>query len=275
MKRFLGAAILYILTISLVTAHGDLDVRIVKATEDISKDPENKDLYFHRGKLYYQHEEYQKGILDFNTAVEKGDSSELINLFKSKCFFELGDYASAETEIKNFFSKNAHHVVAHNLHAKILFKQGDFHESALKYEYVIQKTIRPLPENYIDAANSWQTLEDEYSIDYAVKILKDGIENLGPIISLQHHLISILTQNKRYEEAISFQINIIENLNRKESGYYALHEIYLQNGDKDGALKALKDAEVAWNQLPQRLKKNSAMITLKQNILDKTNNLTF
>ncbi|MFT6337001.1 MAG: tetratricopeptide (TPR) repeat protein [Saprospiraceae bacterium] len=247
-------------------SHGDLDQRIITVSHAIEDDPQNEELYFQRGKLYYQHEEYSKGIVDFNAAIEKGYQSEQANLYLSKSYYELKDYNQAETQIHIFFTKNPEHVLAHNLYGKILNKQNGFSKSAAEFQYVIDHSIKALPENYINAANSWVNQKSTAGFERAVSIIKKGLDKEGSLISLQQYLIKILVDAQEYDHAIEIQKTIISKKNRKESAYYALFEIANAKGDRDLAFYALKNAQSEWKQLPNRIKRNSAMITLKLDI---------
>lgn len=250
-------------------SHGDLDIRIKEATESIHKDSENEELYFNRGKLYYQHEEYQKGISDFQTALNKGYTDKLTYLYLSKCYFNLDDYENADTQVQLYFAIDSSHVVAHNHYGKILFEKHEFEKSANEFQYVIDNSIRTHPENYINTADSWSALGTEEGDQKAIAILENGLENQGRIPSLQNHLIKTLMEVNKYEQAIELQKSIIETKNRKEAAYYRLYEIIYASGDKEEAQKALLQAHEAWNSLPFRIKKNSAMIKLKQDIENK------
>ena len=256
-------------------AHGDLHKRIVKATKSINADPENEELYLHRGKLYYQHEEFNKGIADLHKAIEKGYEGEQVHLFLSKCYYAIADYSKAEDEIKQYFAISPDHVVAHNLYGKILYGQKRFSLSATEFEYVINHATEQLPENYINAATSWIGLNTEEGLDKGISILQKGISEQGHLISLQQHLIKVLLDVKRYDQAILIQESIIESQNRKETAFYTLYEIAIAKGDQCLALDALNNAEFAWQKLPKRIKSNSAMIQLHSDIETNLHQLTF
>ena len=61
-----------------INAHGDLSDRIEEKTEEISKNPNNSELYYERGFLYQQHEEYDKSLVDYNKSRSLGNSDKII-----------------------------------------------------------------------------------------------------------------------------------------------------------------------------------------------------
>ena len=55
----------FVLSNAVLNAHGDLHKRILNVTEEIQKNPDSANLYFKRGKLYYQHNNYINSLKDF------------------------------------------------------------------------------------------------------------------------------------------------------------------------------------------------------------------
>ena len=52
--------------------HGDLHKRIVAMSEKIDKDPSNPNLYFKRGRLYQQHDDFTNSLADYLKAESLG-----------------------------------------------------------------------------------------------------------------------------------------------------------------------------------------------------------
>ena len=63
-RILLSVLLLNIFLLPSSFAHGDLDERILEVTEEIKASQDSAYLYFKRGKLYFQHEEYEKSIAD-------------------------------------------------------------------------------------------------------------------------------------------------------------------------------------------------------------------
>ncbi len=247
-------------------SHGDLDQRIIDATLEINEDPNNATLYFKRGKLYFQHQEYKNSVLDLSIAENKGFKEAELYLFISKSYFVLDDFENAELNLKKFYAIDSLHIVAHKLEAKIELAKGNFEKSALEFEYVIDYAKIPLPENYIDAANSWLATKTTEGLDKAITILKKGLIDIGPLYTLNIKIIDSYIEYKLYKEAITHLESIIPSRNRKETSYYKLYELYIMQGDEYSATLCLELALKSWNKLPQRVKKNSAMIALHEKI---------
>ena len=266
MKEFIFSLLYIVIFCTTGLSHGDLDQRIIDATLEIGEDPNNATLYFKRGKLYFQHQEYKNSILDLTVAENKGFKEAELYLFVSKSYFALDDLKNAEISLKKFYGIDSLHIVAHKLEANIELARGNFRKSALQFEYVINHAKIPLPENYIDAASSWLATNTLDGLDKAVTVLKKGLNEIGPLYTLNLKIIDSYIEYKFYKDAIDHLESIIHSRKRKESSYYRLYELYTMQGDKNSANNSLELALTSWNKLPQRVKKNSAMIALHNKI---------
>ena len=72
-----------------VHAHGDLHERILKVTEEIKKNSDSAFLYFKRGKLFYQHNDFKRSLKDLKRSDKLGyENNEQYFLF-AKNYFKL------------------------------------------------------------------------------------------------------------------------------------------------------------------------------------------
>ena len=274
MRSFLKILLLFFITAStLVGEHGDLDKRIADLSSTIAISPDSAELYFQRGKLRLQHEEYELCIADIKTSMQKGYLHDFQNIYLAKSFINIKQYQNALLSLNDFDKLNPSHVVSMKLRAKALYGLNEFKSAAEWYEKVIHNTIKSLPENYLEASNAWMSSNVSSKYDKSVQILELGLEKLGPIITLQNELIEIHLVNENYDKAIEQQKSIIDHTQRKESSLYRLAEIYAQIGDDENAIIALKEAKIHLDNLPLRIRKNSAMQALDQKIKQLTTKL--
>ncbi len=269
MKKIVFSILCFVLFSNYGLSHGDLDQRIIAATSEINEDPDNAPLYFKRGKLYFQHQEYKNSVLDLIVAEAKGFKEAELFLFTSKSYFGLNDLDNAEQALRKFYTIDSQHIVAHKLEAQIEVARGNFHKSALLFEFVINHANVTLPENYIDAASSWLATKSQDGLDKAITILKRGLSDIGPLYTLNLKIIDSYVEYKSYENAIEHLELIIPSRKRKESSYYKLYQLYSLQGNETSANLCLKNAMKSWKMLPQRVKKNSAMIALHDSIQNK------
>jgi tetratricopeptide (TPR) repeat protein len=249
-----------------IFAHGDLDKRILAASKEIKSSPDSAYLYFKRGKLYFQHEEYNKSIKDLEDAEKLNYHSEEQNLLFARNYFALKNYKKAVLIADVILSEDSNLVLAIRLKAQAYFELKQYQDAALLFESVIDKTNQTFPENYVEASFAWELQNTDEAYQRGVSIINKGIETLGEISSLQDRLIEMALNKKDYELALSTQKRIVQSVKRKESALYRLSEIYELSGNNNLALENLKLAKVHFYELPLRIQNTSFMKHLLENI---------
>lgn len=246
--------------------HGDIHERIIKTSKEIKKNPDSAYLYYKRGKLYYQHEEYKKSLKDLNKSSKLGYSSIELDLEYSKTFLKLRNFTNSIFYAKKVLELKPNHVMAIKLIAKNYYQQKEYKKSAIAYQDVIAYSVDKLPENYVDASFSWEKLNNEYGFTNAEKIIRQGIKDIGSLISFYNRLRELALNQNNFTKAISVQKEIIELVPRKEFAYFKLSELYQLNNDVISALQSLEESKNSIKKLPQRSQNTSFIKELKNNI---------
>ena len=254
-------------------AHGDLEERILEVTQEIKIAPDSAYLFVKRGKLYYQHEEYKKSVIELEKSKDLGFNTIEQKLLFAKTYFKSEEYKTTLFYSENILSKDSENVHAHKIKAQTLLKLEKFYESAESFEAVINYATQSFPQNYIDASIAWELLNNDKGNLRANSIIEKGIENLGHLISLYNRLIDLLIKQKSYDVAITKQYRVISLSPRKESAYYKLSELYILNNNPKKALENLNLAKEHYNNLPVRLQQTSFMKELIDNIISKETQL--
>ena len=272
-KRLLLFLFLSFLIVLQVQAHGDLEKRIIKVTKEIKISPDSAYLYIKRGKLFLQHEDFKKSIVDLNKSSILGYESIEQKLLFAKAHKNLREFERSIAFCEEILSKNRKNVRAIKLRAQIYLSQENFYKSALAFENVIRYSNQSLPENYVDASKAWESLNTEEGFQRATSIIYKGINKLGPLMSLYSRLIDLAVKQKDYNSAIETQYQIIKLSPRKESAYYKLSEFYLLNNNPENALESLNLAKTHFDKLPTRLQNTLFMKSLIENINSKKSQL--
>ena len=249
-----------------ILAHGDLDERIIKATTAISAQPDSAYLYFKRGKLYFEHEEYSKTIIDLDQASKLGYQGLVCNLLYAKTYQQLENFTKAMVYIQRILNKDSLNVNALKTKAQILFTQQSFKEAALLYEQVINLSRQALLENYMDAFFAWKAVKDRNGKENALHVLALGIAELGPIFSFYDSMKTLYLDFGEYKQAIIVQEQIIALSNRKEFALYNAAEICLLDGNKSKSKQYLNLAQAAIEKLPTRIKRSKKTMELYKKI---------
>lgn len=235
-------------------AHGELDERIAKATQEIKAHPDSAALLQKRGELYFQHEEYENSIADFSNCEKMGYSDPRLDLNFAKSLDRLKRGEEAMPYLDKILRKDKKHVKALQLKARILFSHQKHEEAAGYFEQVIDYSIKTLPLNYFEASRAWENCNTPEDIQKAVAIIQHGIDDLGELLTFYLRLVELSLSSKNYQAAIAYQTNIIEKSFRRERPLYQRAMIHLAAGDKVAARLDLENAEKAIEQLPTRVK---------------------
>jgi len=121
MRLFILIPFLSLVCIVFCRAHGDLDIRIKSISTSIELFPDSAALYFQRGKLKFQHEEYKESITDIHTSINKGFRSELQKIYLAKSLYELNKIDEADRDLNDFLDENPDNVVGLNLKGRIQY----------------------------------------------------------------------------------------------------------------------------------------------------------
>jgi tetratricopeptide (TPR) repeat protein len=249
-----------------VHAHGDLDKRINLVSEEIKKTPDSAFLYYKRSQLYYQHSEFKKSLNDLKKSDKLGFDNDEKYFLYAKNYFKLNKYNLSLKHVRKILQNQPNHVKALQLVGKIYYAKRKFEKSAIAFENVIVNANKTLPENYIDASNSWYALKTETGILRAQQLLLKGIMKLGDNVVLYQTLISNAIDQKDYSFAIEYQKKVIEFSPRKERAYLKLAELQILKKDYLEAKLSLRNARNNYLKLPQRIKESNFMREFYSNI---------
>ncbi|GAB4156419.1 MAG: hypothetical protein Tsb0033_06990 [Winogradskyella sp.] len=240
-------------------AHGDLHKRIINVTQEIEKNPDSAGLYFKRGKLYYQHNDYEKGLEDFKHAKKLGHNALEQDFLVAKSNYHLEKYSNSKRIIKRILRIEPNNDSALKLLADIYFKKKKYKKSAQLYEKVIQNSEVNFPEHYIYASKAWYATNTDYGFERSQSVLLEGLEKLGDIIVLYDALISNYMDKNDLDSAIKFQEKVIDMSNRKERAYLKLATIQIEQEHFEMAEQSIIKAEENYKKLPHRIRNTQFM----------------
>lgn len=264
--KLIKGILLYFLLVSSLSAHGDLDLRIQEISIQIKLNPTDETLFYQRGVLYFQHEEYKHSIKDLKKAKAKGYRDILLELHLAKDYHKLKKYRKAKKIFEELLEKDGQNVHVLKALARLQMDMGAFEESARNFENLILHAIRSFPENYVEAAKAYRAMGTVRGNAQAIQILEKGIQKLGPAIVLYEELKRFAVEGNQFELAIAAQKEIIKQYTRREVVYFELAKLHFRNGDSDAQMKYLLAAQTALKELPKRIQKTTAMVTLDKKI---------
>jgi len=255
-----------------IFAHGDLTARIKTKTSQISKNPDNATLYYDRGFLYQQHEEYNKALKDFSKAETLGYKNKLLYYRFAETYKITGELEKAMNAVSHYLKIDANDIKIYKLKAQILVAQKKYEEAIVSYDYVLKNTIDLRPDNIIEYCNIVLAINPNNYID-ALNTIEFGLEKLGQnSFVLRDKKIEYLAALGKSDDVLEQYNLFIQTSERKEKWYYK-KAFYLKEVNRNQEANiALQQAKMSIQLLNPRFQQtpNIKLLTTKIEELEKT-----
>jgi tetratricopeptide (TPR) repeat protein len=258
---------------SALYAHGDLSARIEEATEKISKEPNNSHLYYDRGLLHQQHEDYSKSLEDYLKSESLGNTDKVIHYRKAQVHYLVEDYSKALKSIESYLKIDHIDVKAKKLQAQILFKLEKHIEALNAYLYVINTMVDIRPEDVLEYCDMILT-ENNQNYTGALNAIDFGLNKLGAnTLSLQLKKLDYLQESNQVEKTLAQYNYFILEYNRKEFWYYKKAKYLTELNKLSEANISLQLAKITITQLDEKFKNMQSIKTLNKQIIALENSL--
>ena len=260
-------------TTSFTYAHGSLTKRIKEKTVAISKNPKNADLYFDRGYLYEQHEEYNKAITDYLKSEKLGNSKIQLQYRKAQTYYSQRDFSKALESSNLYLAKNSSDVKINKLQAQILTQLGAYDKAIKYYDFFIENAVDANPEDFIEYSKIYLAIGNN-NYPKAIEIIEFGLKKLGnDTFSLQERKLEYLESSNQIDKAIEQYNYFILSTKRTEFWYYNKAKYLFENKKILEAKIALQQAKSSVLLLTDKFQKTEATKALNTNINDLENKL--
>lgn len=246
-------------------AHGDVHMQIVALTEQIEKDPKSAELYLRRAELHRAHQDWDSAYADYERVSTLDPKLTVVDLGRGKMFLEANWPASAKVTLDRFLTIHTNNVEGFATRARAMVKLTQRLAAAKDYTAAIQYSTEPRPELYLERAQAL-TAEGTNHFDAALKGLDEGIQKLGPLVTLQLYAIDVEIKQKRYDAAIQRLDRVSAQSPRKETWLARRGEILQQAGRNAEARQAYEAAVAALNKLPPARRYVPAMQELEKRL---------
>lgn len=264
-QNLLLFAIVCIASTLFVNAHGNLSIRIDKKTNEIKSNPNKAKLYFERGFLYQQHEEYNKATTDYLKAKKLGFNDKLLNYRMAENYFHWKKFKKALKASLLFLEKDNVDVKIYKLHGQILGELKQFKKAVNSYSFFISKVTDPRPGDFIEYSELILSASNNYI--KAIEIIDGGLDKLGEnALSLRLKKLDYLKASKQVDKAIDAYNYFILQFNRKEFWYYKKAKYLTEQNRFEEALINIQFAKISIDQLSDKFKNMKSVKTLIDNI---------
>ena len=257
----LGVAICLNLMPSIVRAHEGLHEQIVAITAKIKRDPGNSSLYLQRGELHRLHRDWRLASLDYDRAQRLQPGLTIIHLARGKMLFESSRYKQARMVLDQFLRQEPDQLDGLVTRGRVLVKIGVPAEAAKDFTRAIAIAQPPEPELYLERAQILSVETRDF--DSALRGLDEGINRLGPLVTLELAAIKLELRRKDYASALTRLDLVMAQSERKESWLIQRGEILKAAGRNDEAREAFSAALLAIEALPPERRQNRATLALQ------------
>jgi len=260
-RLILMVGICLVLLPSLAHAHEGLHEQIAAITAKIKRDPKNASLYLQRGELHRLHRDWRQSAADYDRAERLHPSLKVVELARGKMLFESGKLRRAKLTLDRFLTQQPAHYEGLITRARVLAKLGARSDAARDFSQALAASYAPEPELYLERANV--IAGDEQRINEALRGLDEGINKLGPLVTLQLGAIDLELRSKNYDGALSRLDQIAAQSERKEAWLVRRGEILKLAGRDEEARAAFKAALAAIESLPAARRQSRAVTALE------------
>jgi predicted Zn-dependent protease len=244
------AAVLLGVASPQIRAHGDDQLLIDALTEELAKKPD-ADLFIRRGELFRHHQEWEKAGADFIAAARLEPKLEIVDFFRARLLLEAGEPAKAQPFIERFLERTPGEAEGWFLRGDVRGALGRHEAGALDYAEGIGRAPHPRPEHYLRRAKFIAAAPNADSTR-VLAALDEGIEKLGPVISLLDHAITIELEAKNYDGALVRIAKAMDHSPRRETWLVRRGDVLLKSGRTSEAIAAYRAALAAIEELPPR-----------------------
>ena len=241
---------------SFAHAHEGLHEQIAAITAKIKRDPKNASLYLQRGELHRLHRDWARAAADYDRAERLRPDLKIVDLARGKMFFESGNLQRAKLKLDHFLALQPAHYEGLITRGRVLAKLGARIDAAKDFTQALSLSSAPEPELYLERANVQQ-------IDEALRGLDEGINKLGPLVTLQVAAIDLELRRKNYDGALARLEQITAQSPRKESWLIRRGEILKLAGRDEEARTAFNAALTAIESLPPAHRQSRSVSALE------------
>jgi len=257
--------LLLLLGVAAAFGHGDLHLQIVEITKEIEKEPRSTELYIRRAELHRAHLDWDAAQADFDYAFTLDPKLPTIDLARGRLFLEANWPLSCKTAVDRFLAKYPDHYEGLTVRARALVKLNRRLEAARDYTKAIVKAPEGRPELFLERAQALAA-EGKDHIDEALKGLDEGVQKLGPLVTLNLYAMDLETENGRYDAALKRLDDVMAKAPRKETWLERRGNILRQAGKPAEAREAYQAALEAMKTLPPTRRNVPAMLDLEKRL---------
>ena len=263
-----GALLIVLLLLAnvAIAAHGDLDEKIARATEQIVAAPGDAALYLKRGQLYLQHEDWALARTDLRTARRLDETMLVTEFLLAQVCLGEHNLAGALVHADTYLRAIPDAPEALVTRAGIYHRLNNHAACREDLARALSLFSPPVPAHYVLIAEAVM-LDDATNVDEALHWLDTGLARFGTDIVLRSKKIDLLERAARYPDALIEVDVLLQTYPRKERWLYRKALLLEAAQRHTEARKAILAAQTAIIRLPTRLQRTTKILELEADCL--------
>jgi tetratricopeptide (TPR) repeat protein len=235
----------------LLAAHGQLEEQIELMNRRILEAPDVARHRLRRGELLRLHGEthaaaeasraWELAEADFAKGLELDPGLRAIHVALGRLRLAAGRPAAALAPLERFLEDEPDHAEARLYLARALAGVGRREEAAAAYARSLERTSAPAPDVYLERAD---LLETAGRREDALRGLEEGLDRLGPVVTLDLKALEIEAALGRHEAALARVDRWLARPGRREEWQVRRAEILARLG-RNAEARASADAALA------------------------------
>jgi tetratricopeptide (TPR) repeat protein len=260
---FFWLALVSVWSCNCASAHGDLDIRIAAATQQIAQDTNNGSLYLQRAELHREHKDWAAAMTDYDRAASLDPKIPTVEFYRGRMLGDAGRYDDAIKVLDQYLARRPDDGAGFIERARIRSRKGDHRAAVTDFTRGLDLVSEPQPEYFLERSQALVVLGET---NRALAGLDEGIKKLGPVVTLQVYAMDLELAGKKLDAAVARLNTIIPQAARKESWLARRGEIELEIGRLAQARESFEAALRAMDILPARLQLNRPMADLRARV---------
>lgn len=240
-------ALLAAAAVANLCAHPEIDDALARLNAQIAAAPNDAELYVQRGELYARHDEWVVAEANYLRASELAPQHPRLPEARGALELATGRPAEARAHFDAALALDPANVAVRVLRARahVALKATD---AAVKdFDTALDHLAAPPPELYLERAKLLPP-------DAAIRSLDEGVERLGPAITLHLAALALEESLGRIDAAVARIDRIVADCERKESWLKRRGDVLLRAGRLAEARTSYASALAAIHALPDWLR---------------------
>ena len=198
-RRLAALLLLTCCLASRLSAHQDVHEKLEQLNALLREDPDNAEILLRRGELHRIHRDWKAAETDYSRVRELAPALALVDLCGGRMLLEAERPQEALRLLERFLTVQPDHLGARIFRARALRGVGRVEDAVVEYTRAIREARQPLPQHYIERAN---VLTGAGDLAAAVRGLDEGLERLGPLITLELRAIDLERRQGAHDAAL-------------------------------------------------------------------------